>query len=413
MSERILLTDDNKVQKYLDEYDHSTIRKESDNGYPTIDHKERYYNDKINNIAEFDGRNEWADFITPVLHVNQSSWNTATIRALSIRFTILSVGQVMPRINYSQMMYCPIKEITLQDEKIDKFRRSVYYALNYLYIYGASHVGCFNYKAAIEKGYAKFEDFSSVDDMIDRYDSCKIILGKDYSQCLDNTDARYFRSIFNANIANNKESIKWDIIKFGPVVSTMDIYDDFKNYNGMTLYRGPNQSNKLIGARSVTILGWGVENGEEYWIVDPNLGLAWGNEGYFKMKMDIEKCKLESSVVSIYPDLEKFSEYILDLYKDYKIDEKLKEMRKNIKVDLNSFLLEGRSRFVKKNYPNIKINFINRNILPDYNTFYAKDVDYFIFRIRKDKGIGYKWFFSISIIIVIIGLLLIFIKKNK
>ena len=243
----------------------------------------------------------------------------------------------MPRINYSQMMYCPIREIMLEDEKLDKFRRSVYYALNYLYVYGASHVGCFNYKDVIQKGYAKFEDFSSVDDMIDRYNSCKTILGKDYSQCLDNTDARYFRSIFNANIANNNESIKWELIKFGPVVSTMDVYEDFKDYNGMSLYKGPTDSQKLIGARSVIILGWGVDGQEEYWIVDPNLGLTWGNDGYFRMKMNIEKCKLESSVVTLYPDLSKFSDYILDLYKDYKIDSKLVDMRKNIKVDLFLF----------------------------------------------------------------------------
>jgi hypothetical protein len=415
MTNRILLVDDNKVSKYLDEYPQSTIQTTEEflsrKSYPTIDHTQLYYQDNISLISKFDGRDIWADFLSPSVHVYQTSWNTAVTRALSSRFSILSAGQIMPKINYSQLMYCPVRELMVTDEKMDKFKRSVYYALNYMYVYGTSHVGCFNYRELVERGYAKFEDFNSVDDMITRYDSCRTILGNNFSQCLDNTDARYFRSVYNINLAPNIETIKWEIVKFGPVVSVMNIYEDFKYYNGINKYDEP--SGELIGSRSVTIIGWIEIDNEEYWIVDPNLGVAWGIEGYFYMKMNIKKCELEENVVSLYPDLPIFSDYILNFYKNYPIDSKLTELRSKIKVDKNSFLLEGRKNFILKNYPDIKINFIQDNLLPDYNVFFAKDVEYYTFKTKKQSGgISLRLFNFILFLIIILGVFAIFYKKK-
>jgi len=169
----------------------------------------------------------------------------------------------------------------------------------------------------------------------------------------------------------------------------------------------------MIGSRCVTIVGWTELDNETYWIVDPNLVVSWGIEGYFYMKINIEKCGLEQNVVALYPDLPVFSDYILNLYKDYTIDPKLKEMRSKIKVDKNSFLLEGRKNFILKNYENIKVEFIQDNLLPDYNTFFAKDVEYYTFKNKKQRGggISYFTFNFILFIIIVIGLFIIFKKK--
>lgn len=404
---RISLTDDNNISKYLDEYKHTTIEEyPSRNSYPTIDHTERYKADtEINSLEKFDGREAWSGFISPISSVNQSSWNTSVTRTLSSRFSIISVGQIMPKINYTTLMYCPIRDIMVDDEKLDIFSKSVYYALNYMYVFGTSHVGCFNYQLLLEKGYAKFEDFTDISDMVNRYSSCRNIIGKDHSQCLDNTDARLFRSIFNVNIADNIESIKWELAKFGPVVSVMKIYDDFKYYDGMEIYDGPSgPSEKLIGARAVIIMGWGkTADNKEYWILDPGLGIAWGKEGYFYCYTNLETIDIEKNVVSLYPDIAVFSDYILNFYKDYKIDKNLTEIRKQVKIDPNSFLVEGRSKFVKVNYPNIKLNYIDNHLLPDYNKFLAKNSEYFVFKGKTKTGISISVYIIISLILIAIG----------
>lgn len=413
---RIKLVDDNKYEKYLDEYQQNTITPSlSKESYPTVDHKQRYDSDPtINSLTSFDGREAWNDFLTPIVHVNQTSWNTATTRTLSSRYSILSVGQVNPKINYTTLMYCPIRDIMVEDEKMDIFKKSLYYAVNYLYVFGSSHVGCFNYKALLEKGYAKFEEFKDVSDMIDRYSSCRSIIGKDHSQCLDNTDARLFRSIFNINLAPNVESIKWEMCKFGPVVSVMNVYEHFKYYNGMDLYEGPKDDEKLIGARCVIILGWGkTDDGKYYWIIDPSLGVAWGRSGYFYCLMNLQKCDIEKNVVSLYPDIAVFSDFILNFYKDYKIADTLVKYRGEVKIDPNSFLVEGRSKFMKKNYPDIKLNYIDNNLLPNYTSFYAKDVDYFVFSKKEHKGLNMYVFIIITILIIVVGLFVLRRKKSN
>ncbi len=88
-------------------------------------------------------------------------------------------------------------------------------------------------------------------------------------------------------------------------------------------------------------------------------------------------------------------------------------MRSKIKVDRNSFLLQGRKNFILKNYQNIKVDFIQDNLLPDYNTFFAKDVEYYTFKNKKQTkgGISYFTFNFILFIIIVIGLFIILKKK--
>lgn len=39
------------------------------------------------------------------------------------------------------------------------------------------------------------------------------------------------------------------------------------------------------GMHSVKIIGWGSENGVNYWIAANSWGNAWGENGYFKIKV--------------------------------------------------------------------------------------------------------------------------------
>jgi hypothetical protein len=410
---RIKLVDDNKYVKYLDEIPQTTLESPiSKNSYPTVDHKNEFYNSPdLIKLEKFDGRDAWSEFLTPVVSTSQSSWNTSTTRTLSSRFSILSVGQILPKINYTVLMYCPIRDIMVEDEKLDIFKKSLYYAVNYLFVFGASHVGCFNYQGLLDKGYAPFEDFKDISDMINRYSSCRNIIGPDHSQCLDNTDARIFRSIFNVNLESNVESIKYELLKFGPVVSVMKVFEDFKYYNGLNLYEGPGDNDKEIGARCVIIMGFGkTEDGKDYWIVDPSLGVAWGREGYFYCLMNIDRCDIEQNCVGIYPDLPVFSEYILNYYQNKQIDKKLVDLRSQVKIDPNSFLVEGRSKFMMKKYPDIKIDYIENKLLPEYSKFEAKNVDSYVYKELKETGISYWKFFLITFLIFSFGLFLI-LKK--
>jgi len=40
-------------------------------------------------------------------------------------------------------------------------------------------------------------------------------------------------------------------------------------------------SGKLVGSHCVKILGWGNENGVDYWTAANSFGTDWGEEGFF------------------------------------------------------------------------------------------------------------------------------------
>jgi hypothetical protein len=125
------------------------------------------------------------------------------------------------------------------------------------------------------------------------------------------------------------ESIKREIYKWGPVVGSFTVFPDFLEYDGLTIYEGPKDVPKDgskddskddskdgpkegLGGHAVKILGWGKENGIDFWWIANSWSTSWGLSGYFRMKMNIEICQLENNVVGFIPDLVGFSkDYLL------------------------------------------------------------------------------------------------------
>lgn len=51
---------------------------------------------------------------------------------------------------------------------------------------------------------------------------------------------------------------------------------------------------------TLTIIGYGVENGTKYWAVLNSNGTEWGENGYGKILRGVNHCGIES--YSYYPD---------------------------------------------------------------------------------------------------------------
>ena len=139
-------------------------------------------------------------------------------------------------------------------------------------------------------------------------------------------------------------AIEKEIMERGPVTATFVLYSDFQNDFGVNggidyiegsggnndviggsskniIYKASvDPSNKVLGAHSITIVGWGTYKGYEYWICMNSWGTKWGHggiapygnrdqlpkkgSGFFWMSRGINNCDIENNVYAGQPDID-------------------------------------------------------------------------------------------------------------
>jgi C1A family cysteine protease len=45
---------------------------------------------------------------------------------------------------------------------------------------------------------------------------------------------------------------------------------------------------------AILIVGWGTQNGIDYWIIKNSWGASWGESGYFRIKRGVNMCGINS-----------------------------------------------------------------------------------------------------------------------
>jgi len=99
-------------------------------------------------------------------------------------------------------------------------------------------------------------------------------------KCVNDEEWWLYTAIYLANLDDAK-SVQIDILKGAAVVSVIPVYTDLFAYKS-GIYS--HQAGELLGYQTVTILGWGVEEGVKYWIVENSWGSDWGMDGAIHIK---------------------------------------------------------------------------------------------------------------------------------
>jgi len=111
-----------------------------------------------------------------------------------------------------------------------------------------------------------------------------------------NTDIQTVSSVYGLNSISDAQK---DIMTYGPIEACFDVYEDFLSYkSGVYIYDG---TSELLGGHCIKISGWGVENGQLYWLCNNSWTTYWGDKGYFKIQRGTDMCGIEDDMVAGMP----------------------------------------------------------------------------------------------------------------
>lgn len=121
------------------------------------------------------------------------------------------------------------------------------------------------------------------------------------SKCVNGSDAYLYKTkIGSTRQLTSVNAIKEEIYIYGPVAASVETNPKFKAYKG-GIYKAPFTDWTTARTHSVEIIGWGVENGEEYWIVLNQYGIHWGENGRIRIGTGRDYARIESYVYAADP----------------------------------------------------------------------------------------------------------------
>jgi len=105
-------------------------------------------------------------------------------------------------------------------------------------------------------------------------------------------------TVSNVYALNTVSDAQTDMATNGPFEACFDVYEDFLTYkSGVYIH----QSGSYLGGHCVKIMGWGVEGGVPYWLVNNSWTTYWGNQGQFKILRGQDECGIEDDMIAGTP----------------------------------------------------------------------------------------------------------------
>ncbi len=148
--------------------------------------------------------------------------------------------------------------------------------------------GCCN-GGNLDSSFRFLEEQGTVEDRCMKYD-------KNCEKCRETDCPRFKCKAGSVWSSTNVQAVKEQLYSRGPVEGAFDVFQDFLYYKKGVYYHAQGE---FLGGHAIEVVGWGVEDGLNYWMCKNSWDVNWGIVGYFKIKMG--DCDINNNMITCEP----------------------------------------------------------------------------------------------------------------
>jgi cathepsin B len=248
----------------------------------------------------FDVRTQWGDICPSTKEIRDqaacgSCWAFGAVESMTDRICIASNGALTPHISAEDLLTCC--GFTCGSGCNGGFPASAWGWFKSTGIVTGgqydSHEGCMPYTIPkcdhhVSGKYAPCSGEGPTP-------ACKRTCESGYSKTYHD-DKHFGASAYS--VPGRVEAIQTELSTHGSVEGAFTVYEDFLTYKS-GVYQ--HTSGQALGGHAIKIIGWGTENGVDYWTVANSWNEDWGNNGFFNIRRGVDECGIESSIVAGLP----------------------------------------------------------------------------------------------------------------
>ena len=96
--------------------------------------------------------------------------------------------------------------------------------------------------------------------------------------------------------SSDEATLKKLVATHGAVLTGVAAAGAFSQYQG-GIFSGCSSSAELDHA--VVVVGYGTQDGQDYWLVKNSWGSSWGEKGFIRVKRGVKMCGIGGTIVTV------------------------------------------------------------------------------------------------------------------